>query len=64
MSAMAARLPESDHSPFHHVATFAIGKADPESRLSGVAHLQTFKAHVKLASMEGDCDCLGHFSSS
>ncbi len=28
------------------------------------AHLQTFKAHVKLALMEGDCDCIGQFSSS
>jgi len=28
------------------------------------AHLQTFKAHVKLASMEGVCECIVQFSSS
>lgn len=30
---------------------------------SAAAHLQTFKAHVKLASMEGACDRIDQFSS-
>lgn len=37
----------------------------PEAVREGAfAHLQTFKAHVKVASMEGVCDCIGQFSSS
>lgn len=27
-------------------------------------HLQTFEAHVKVASMEDVCNCIGQFSSS
>jgi hypothetical protein len=31
---------------------------------SAYAHLQTLKTHVKLASMESFCDCIGYLSRS
>jgi len=35
-----------------------------QSSRTAFAHLQTLKSHVKLASMENFCDCIGHFSRS
>ena len=42
-SAISVRLPITGPSAFHHVATFAIFKAAPESRLSAVAQSRSFR---------------------
>ena len=51
MAAIATRLSESRQSSFHHVATFAIGKADPQSRLSAVAQHRTLGYRLGRASL-------------
>jgi len=50
MAAIATRLSESRQSSFHHVATFAIGKAAPSSGRIGNAQLRTFTRSAMIAS--------------